>query len=84
VSTEVACWLELSQRPLLQLGGTSLSMARIAGLLAIGVGIGFGLQTIFSNLISGVILLLEKTLKHGDSVDLASGVRGTVTEIGTR
>lgn len=58
------------------------SFALVGG--AIGVGIGFGLQTIFSNFISGLILLLEKTLKVGDFVDLESGVRGHVREIGLR
>ena len=51
---------------------------------AIGVGIGFGLQNIFSNLVSGIIILLEKTLKVGDFVDLESGVAGTVSEINMR
>ncbi|MDH3320384.1 MAG: mechanosensitive ion channel [Betaproteobacteria bacterium] len=51
---------------------------------AIGVGIGFGLQNIFSNFISGIIILLERTLKVGDFVDLQSGVRGSVREIGMR
>lgn len=51
---------------------------------AIGVGIGFGLQGIFGNFVSGLILLLEKTLKVGDFVDLQSGVMGRVTEIGMR
>ncbi|HRA82632.1 MAG TPA: mechanosensitive ion channel [Thauera sp.] len=58
------------------------SLALMGG--AIGVGIGFGLQNIFSNLISGVIILLEKTLKVGDFVDLQSGVMGRVTEINMR
>jgi small-conductance mechanosensitive channel len=51
---------------------------------AIGVGVGFGLQNIFSNLMSGVIILLEKTLKVGDFVDLQSGVMGKVSEINMR
>jgi small-conductance mechanosensitive channel len=58
------------------------SLAFLGG--AIGVGIGFGLQNIFQNFISGIIILVEKTLKIGDFVDLASGVRGTVAEIGMR
>jgi small-conductance mechanosensitive channel len=58
------------------------SFALLGG--AIGVGIGFGLQNIFSNFISGIIILLEKTLKIGDFVDLQSGVRGHVREIGLR
>lgn len=47
------------------------SLALMGG--AIGVGIGFGMQSIFSNLISGLVILLEKTLKIGDFVDLQSG-----------
>jgi len=64
------------------MGFSLTNFALIGG--AIGVGIGFGLQTIFSNLISGIILLVEKTLKIGDFVDLQSGVRGHVREIGLR
>lgn len=51
---------------------------------AIGVGIGFGLQTIFSNLISGVIILLEGSIKVGDFVELDSGITGEVKDINTR
>lgn len=58
------------------------SLAIMGG--ALGVGIGFGLQNIFSNLISGIIILLEKTLKVGDFVDLESGVMGRVAEINMR
>ncbi|MGB5079333.1 MAG: mechanosensitive ion channel domain-containing protein [Burkholderiales bacterium] len=58
------------------------SFALLSG--AIGVGIGFGLQSIFSNFVSGIILLLERTLKVGDFVDLASGISGRVAEIGMR
>ena len=64
------------------LGFNLASLAFLGG--AIGVGIGFGLQNIFSNFISGIIILVEKTLKVGDFVDLQSGVRGTVEEIGMR
>jgi small-conductance mechanosensitive channel len=58
------------------------SLAFLGG--AIGLGIGFGLQNIFQNFISGIIILVEKTLKIGDFVDLQSGTRGTVVEIGMR
>jgi len=64
------------------LGFNLSSLAFLGG--AIGLGIGFGLQNIFQNFISGIIILVEKTLKIGDFVDLQSGVRGTVTEIGMR
>jgi len=63
--------------------GINLSHLAIVG-GAIGVGVGFGLQNIFSNFISGIVLLLEKTLKVGDFVDLQSGVVGRVTEISIR
>ena len=58
------------------------SLAFLGG--AIGIGIGFGLQNIFQNFISGIIILVEKTLKVGDYVEVESGVRGTVVEIGMR
>lgn len=51
---------------------------------AVGVGIGFGLQAIFSNLISGVIMHLEGSIRVGDFVDLESGITGEVKEINTR
>ncbi len=51
---------------------------------ALGVGIGFGLQSIFSNFMSGVILLMEKTLKVGDFIELQGGLSGLVKEINFR
>jgi potassium-dependent mechanosensitive channel len=51
---------------------------------ALGVGIGFGLQSIFSNFISGVILLMERTLKIGDFIELQGGLAGVVKEINFR
>ncbi len=54
----------------------------IAG--GLGVGLGFGLQAIFNNFVSGLILLFDRTLKVGDFVELASGVHGTVQDIKIR
>jgi small-conductance mechanosensitive channel len=51
---------------------------------ALGVGLGFGLQAIFSNFISGLILLFDRSLKVGDFVELASGVHGEVRDIKIR
>ena len=58
------------------------NFALMAG--ALGVGIGFGLQNIVGNFISGLIILFEKSLKIGDFVELESGVVGEVREISIR
>lgn len=44
---------------------------------AVGVGIGFGLKTIFSNYVSGMLLLLDNSIKPGDTIEIG-GVLGTV------
>jgi potassium-dependent mechanosensitive channel len=51
---------------------------------AVGVGIGFGLQSVFSNLVAGIILLFERSIRVGDFVELADGIQGTVREITIR
>lgn len=50
---------------------------------AIGLGVGFGLQRIIGNLISGVILLVDKSIKPGDVIAI-SGTYGWVTALGGR
>jgi small-conductance mechanosensitive channel len=50
---------------------------------ALGVGLGFGLQKIASNYVSGFIILLDRSLRLGDMINV-SGFQGMVTQIRTR
>ena len=63
----------------LQMIGFDLSVLAVFGGL-FGVGIGFGLQNIFSNFASGIILMLERPIQVGDIVEL-DGILGKVEEI---
>ncbi len=51
---------------------------------ALGVGIGFGLQNIANNFISGMILLVDRTLTVGDSISLNDGTNGKVIKLAMR
>lgn len=50
---------------------------------AIGIGIGFGLQRIFANIMSGFILLMDKSIKPGDVIAIGD-TYGWVNQLGTR
>lgn len=67
---------------ILQTVGINLTTLNvIAG--AVGIGIGFGLQNIASNFISGLIILFERPIKVGDRI-VVGDVEGDVVEIGAR
>ncbi len=68
---------------LLNIMGLDLSALAILG-GAVGVGLGFGLQKIASNFISGVILLLEGQATVGDFVELDGGESGKIIKMGAR
>lgn len=66
----------------LSIAGVDLSaLAIFSG--AVGLGIGFGLQKIFSNLISGLILLMDRSVKPGDVITLEE-TYGRVNALGMR
>lgn len=74
-------WAVFCMVALGMLGVNLTSLAVVAG--GLSVGIGFGLQTIFNNLISGLMLIFGKTILVGDYVDVA-GASGTVRAINIR
>ncbi len=66
----------------LKLTGIDLTgLAVLSG--AIGVGLGFGLQKVVSNLVSGVIILLDKSIKPGDVISLGETF-GWINSLGAR
>ncbi|MGA9334266.1 MAG: mechanosensitive ion channel domain-containing protein [Rudaea sp.] len=80
--SRVVHYLLLTVGVVLALNAAGIQMARFTVLAgALGVGLGFGLQAIFNNFVSGLIILFDRTLKVGDFVELASGVHGTVRDI---
>lgn len=68
---------------LLQIMGINLTALAVFG-GALGVGLGFGLQSIASNFISGMIILLDRSLSVGDFIELEDGRRGYVTALNMR
>ena len=64
------------------LGINMTSISLIAG--ALSIGIGFGLQTVVSNLIAGIILMFERTIRIGDTVEINDLLRGRVTDMRIR
>ena len=69
---------------ILAITASGIPMDRIAIVLgALSVGIGFGLQTIVNNLVSGVILAFERPIQIGDTIEVGTRV-GIVKEVGIR
>jgi potassium efflux system protein len=69
---------------LLAVAASGLSVDRITVILgALGVGVGLGLQNIVNNFVSGIILIFDRPVRIGDTVELGDK-RGRVKEIGIR
>jgi small-conductance mechanosensitive channel len=68
---------------LLNVMGINLTALAVFG-GAVGVGLGFGLQSIASNFISGIIILLDRSLTIGDYVELEDGNKGFVRDFKMR
>ncbi|XOV84567.1 MAG: mechanosensitive ion channel family protein [bacterium] len=68
---------------LLQVMGINLTALAVFG-GALGVGLGFGLQQIASNFVSGIIILLDRSITIGDHVELEDGRSGTLRELNMR
>jgi small-conductance mechanosensitive channel len=68
---------------LLQVMGVNLTALAVFG-GAVGVGLGFGLQAIASNCISGIIILLDRSVSVADYIQLADGRTGIVRELNMR
>ena len=66
------------------LKATGLDLTGLAVLSgAIGIGLGFGLQKVVSNLVSGIIILLDKSIKPGDVISLGDTF-GWINTLGAR
>lgn len=79
--TRYGLWTVFTMIALGMVGVNFTSLAVVAG--GLSVGIGFGMQNIFNNLISGLMLIFGRTILVGDSVEIA-GAAGTVREISIR
>lgn len=79
---EVGVFIFISILILQVMGINFTTLAVFGG--ALGVGIGFGLQSIASNFISGIIILLDRSLTIGDYVELDDGAQGIIRQLNMR
>jgi small-conductance mechanosensitive channel len=68
---------------MLETSGIKVSVL-LASITALLVGVGFGIQQLFSDIASGIVLLIERNLQINDVIQLADGTVGKVIHIGLR
>jgi small-conductance mechanosensitive channel len=81
----IAAWIVLALAGIDFLGISLTALAVFSG--AFGLAVGFGLQKTFGNLISGIILLMDRSIKPGDVIAVGTGADkmvGQVSKIGIR
>ena len=78
-------WLLVAAGVTVGLGVAGVPLTHLAIIFsALSVGIGFGLQTMVNNLVSGLILLGERSIRVGDFIALPSGEQGLVEDMSMR
>ncbi|MEQ9545008.1 MAG: mechanosensitive ion channel [Marinobacter sp.] len=82
--TTIATYLIVIFGVIICLGVVGVQWSKLQWLVAaLGVGLGFGLQEIVANFVSGIILLFERPIRVGDTVTIG-GITGTVSRIRIR
>ena len=79
---DIALYVVLGMTTLNLIGIDLTALAVFSG--ALGVGLGFGLQKIASNFISGIILLTEKSVNINNLIEMDDGIYGYVRKLGAR
>ena len=84
LTSKLARFALITLAVVLALGSVGIDLSALAVFSgAVGVGIGLGLQKVVSNLVSGVILLVDRSIKPGDVIEM-EGTYGWITSLNAR